>query len=327
MRNLILSVIASFLVQNSSAQAATKWISAGADSSGGGKAVVCRENLVGRILSIEMLDVYEARAMYALEPEGMERTLDENLEAVKAKLLYATSSGESITAGISRLRQKLRILPPGTRIEPVDDASPIGLPKGCQLEQAAVWVDRGLVVADHEHWEAMDARNRAALITHEVVYDFTRRFGGEKNSRRARKITAHAFSSYEFGHYEQGVPNGAPYCFTVGNNTKVATSFRMYANDKGNLVARLSEFEGRILFGKNSATFPFLKYPAEGDHATWDNSEIESTFETESSIALKWDPASPQGERYSLITVDDRGVRIEVPVGCITFGPIEDDKH
>lgn len=321
MRFLILSVIASAFVSflsASIAEASTKWIKAGADSSGGGKSVVCREGGApnGRINSIAMLDLYEARAMYGLELAGDGRSLDEHLEAVKAKLLYATPIGEYLLGGISRLRSKLRILPPGTRIEPVDDASPIALPEGCRLEQAAVWVDRGLVVADHEHWHAMDERNRAALIAHEVVYDATRKWGGEKNSRRARKIVAHAFATFEFGDYRGVTPNESSICLSNANNPRNYLSFTAFADPSGRLVARIESLDGRMLFGKNFARFPSLKYREDSPVVKWDVAEIDSNFETENSVVLKWDPAKPAGERLSAVLLDEQGRRYDLPLVC-----------
>jgi hypothetical protein len=328
MRFLILSVIMLLLgtlLSVSIAEASPKMIKAGADSSGGGKSVVCREgnSPEGKILSIEMLDIYEARAMYGLEPAELGSGMRDILQEVKGKLRVATAIGNGIADGIDHLTSRLRILPPGTRIEPVNDASPIALPRGCALEQTAVWVDRGLVVADHEHWEAMNERNRAALIVHEVVYDFTRRFGMEKNSRRARKVVAHAFSQFQFEDVEAGMPANEKrgLCYTLGDNTAESTSFWIYANENNELVAQLLSFEGRYLFSRNTAVFKYLKYGGENSGPGHHSASVDSNFETESSLNIKWDPSKPRGERIILVLLDERGRRVEVRMGCIGLSP------
>lgn len=330
MRLLILCVTALFasvVFSVSIAGAAPSLVKAGADSSGGGKSVVCRDG-AGKILSIEMLDLYEARAMYTLEPLPMGVTLDEILAMAQAKLMSSSVVGELAGQRMLRLKERLKILPPGTRIEPVDDASPIALPQGCRLEQAAVWVDRGLVVADHELWHAMDSRNKASLIAHEVIYDITRTNGGEKNSRRARKIVGHAFSRYDFGDYREGIPNENFICFSMGSNARAFTSFIGSAGADGKLVANLTHLEGRILFGKNVVRFRHLKYNEDSAQQKWDSAEIESSFETENSFALRWDPTKPAGERFSATLIDANGQQFELPFGCLSVGtePIDDGK-
>jgi len=317
MQNIILRIfVTGLLMATGSAEAAGNLIKAGADSSGGGKSVVCREPGTHRILSIEMLDLFEGRAMFGLEPLAMGTSLDEVIESAKAKFLHTVENADrSIFPDLDRLKQKIRILPPGSRLEPVDDASPIVLPRGCDLEQAAVWVDKSLVMADRELWEAMDARNQGALIVHEVIYNWTR-YEGEKNSRRARKIVAHVFSQFNFEGVKEGVPEKSQMCATTTPDQKLESFFWIYPNHAGQLVAQFTKLRGTFLFGKTKTTFSSIKFsPSEQKENVAEWQSLESNFETDGFFGLMSRPIDG-GRSLVAIERDETGKQVELPILC-----------
>ncbi len=262
----------------------TVWLK-GADSSGGGKSVVCRDSNA-HLISVELLDLYEAKAMFGLSPVSMGSSLDEVLDQAKSKLMHTIELPDpNIFQVMGRVKKNLRVMPAGTKLEPVDDASPVVLPQGCALEQTAVYVDEGLVVVDREHWEAMDARNKGALIVHEAIY-YRSRGEGETNSRRARKIVGHLFSDFNFIYVKEDLPKDAITCISKKDDGKNMSMFFVYPNEKGETTFQFQELRGRFLFSKTTASTPNLKWPLGSNLAPgWGGSaELDSNFEVGEGI-------------------------------------------
>lgn len=254
--------------------------------------------------------------MFGLEPLAMGGTLEEAVALTKERLSHTTfDSARGMPLAIDRLRRMLRIMPPGTRLEPVDDASPIVLPQGCSLEQAAIWVDNTLVVADRELWEAMDARNQAALLAHEVVYSLTRG-EGHKNSRRARKIVAHVFADLPLVGAREGRPQGARTLCASGGPGLTFSQFWIYPGANGRLVAQIEILNGKWLYSKSTMTFQHI--PFDGKDQKYNVSEwgeLESMLEGGKSFGM--DATGKGADRVlQVYELDEKGESVPAKLSC-----------
>jgi len=147
----------------------------GAVGNGGGT-VVCR-NADQSIKSVELLDFFEARVVRGITIDIS--TFPGNWKA-KAQTVIDRLGAQSM------LRQKIyslwlnsfesdRKILQGVTFNNVPDAMNIGVPKGCEFEQAALQIiprfpgDFRYYLND-ELWAAMDDNQKAGLVLHEIVY-------------------------------------------------------------------------------------------------------------------------------------------------------------
>lgn len=205
----------------------------GGISDGGGNAVVCR-NQSGEITSAEVLDLYEAKNMYARMPQ-VDSTLDHlsiallvadrinkgDYHSAQTGIVTTKKFGEPEVRYFSMPREKrepflgslveqihrgMIILPPGVALNPVEDFDLTIIPKDCKIEQAAIYRDSNsqiYVVGDI--WEKLDSVNKAALLLHEAVY-LMLRWEGETSSNRTRVAVGLGFANYAFPSVLEGVP-------------------------------------------------------------------------------------------------------------------------
>lgn len=265
----------------------------GADSSGGGKVVACR-NPEGSLRSVELLDLFEARALYGLEPAAERASVEDYLAEAKLKLEGIFKDAHNIMnpyVVIADARSQMRLLPEGTKLKPLDDANEIALPNGCNPEQLAVYRDNALLLVDRELWDALDARNKAALFVHEGIYRWDRETGeGAQNSIYARKITGHLFSQFEFEPILEGIPKGASSCIVRSKKDPSSHSllygFYFYESktDAGLAVLQFTYIRGKIPYSK---TFANLGMP-QFDGAVSQYSLMQSKLETLPGISTSW---------------------------------------
>jgi hypothetical protein len=237
---------------------------AGAASSGGGKAVVCRD-AGKKITSVELLDLFEGRVTYGLSIFAPGPTVEKSLQVVQNKLQLTFENFISFDSGrnlISKAVRDFRLLPPGVGLKPVNDADEVVLPnsKDCTLEQLAFYQDNQILLVDQEIWSAMDVVNQAALFVHEAVYRLERSMAGATNSRHARKIVAHLFSDFAFMPVMQGVPRNAKECYTtIDGQTDKERAFRFYVyphSDGGRAkIAQFTMLGNKIVYNKVADQF------------------------------------------------------------------------
>jgi hypothetical protein len=300
--------------------APTQWVK-GVDSSGGAKSVVCRA-ANSTLISVELLDLYEARTMYGLKLLDMGADLDVVMEKAKDRVSSANRWwGKNVFYPQAvKIKNTLRILPPQTKLEPVDDAVPAVKEEGCALEQSAVYVDEKLVVVDQEHWNAMDARNRGALIAHEEIYYRMRMDEKDENSRRARKLVGHLFSDFSFEEVSAGIPRGVwiNICWSK-DDRKDAAAFWVYPNEKSEAVMQFTDLRGRMVFGKTTASSPGLKWPL-GEELQSGVSipfELASNFEAGREFYISRQSGTSPSDGTSGLSIALDGRRSEVPLFCI----------
>lgn len=200
---------------------------AGPSISGGGKGVVCRDGS-RNVLSVETLDLWEAREIYGLRPDmnagSLRKTVlkaFENLSAsfradeivvtwpdgrrVKgAPVLYQDlqnhaypffkKSGDSSNVNIRWLRN--------VNLTPTNDAYDSATPANCAIEQIVAFGDTGAMTGtmliNQDLWDRLDQTNQAALIVHESYYKMLRYYNAELSSLRTRRAVGLAFSGHKF---------------------------------------------------------------------------------------------------------------------------------
>lgn len=173
----------------------TVFASIGGMEGGGGKGVVCRDS-DGHIKSAEVLDLYEARVQYQLMiPVSTKPYMLQAIEAISPlKRTIVAFDYDAIVKSIYDIDRVKNVLPPGTKLQDVDDAFPVILPgKNCALEQFANYYNDSNILIDGEIWQALDAQGKAALVVHEAIYRFMRTYGA-KNSQKARINVGHLFA-------------------------------------------------------------------------------------------------------------------------------------
>jgi hypothetical protein len=172
---------------------------AGQGGNGGG-AFVCR-NSAGKILSSQLVDLYEAEAQYGLTVKRDSRlTVDEQLDLAAFRIQSSSNDFYlKLDSHINEVRQILRIVP-NAKLENTQDFDIVVSPKTCNggkvgFEQLANYTDEGQLIVDEEIWKTLPATDKAALYLHEAIYSYLRKEDMVITSKRARQITGYSFSN------------------------------------------------------------------------------------------------------------------------------------
>lgn len=251
---------------------------AGGISDGGGNSVVCR-NTAKQITSAILLDLYEATKLHKLQlvkNDSSRDYLEIALEA--AKKIDSGGGGHDVTYtsrtqinGVATGPVSFGILPSmSTRsleilvtnifgsfnlvsdasLTPIDDYKTLLIPKNCQIEQTAIYIDEtNEVHIVEEIWNALDNTNKAALLVHEAVYK-NMRISGEDNSNRTRNAVGHAFTTEIFPNILDGVPNNVLVCGTEDNSPKYI--FAVYEETPGIATFQFFWLNNKIMLSKTT---------------------------------------------------------------------------
>jgi hypothetical protein len=170
----------------------------GTKDGGGGKGVLCGENL-------RTLDLYESEEVYGLVPSQKYSDLVANLEVYGTRL-FAYLSGDRVNDQDWSIRQQVLSLikeavidrfvdlPEGATLPSTDDVTPPALPSGCSLVQIAYYSDQeNKIYRDKRYWDRLDVQNQAALILHEALYHEARSLKAT-TSDETRRMIGVAFS-------------------------------------------------------------------------------------------------------------------------------------
>lgn len=261
------------------ALSSTAVLAAGTMGGGGGKGVVCR-NSSGGIQSVELLDLWEARAIYgrkwsdsgdsvAAQVEHLLDALKNSIDSHDMKYTSNSSDGGSITLqGPDALKMILRqdavrfTNVPGTeehvhwlvgaKLTPTDDSYEAAIPDLCEIAQLVRYQDgvgNGDVLIDLDLFTKMDSTNQAALIAHEVYYALLRQYG-EKSSIRVRRTIGLAVAGYNFSNPGAEIPVTHLSCF--GSNRSILEIFE--APDYKGYVAFMRVLSGRVSIDETNET-------------------------------------------------------------------------
>ncbi len=172
----------------------------GVGSSGGGKAVVCRNPKTLQVESAKLLDLYEATHKFGLQLRPPQSSMENELFEFLTNYNRSTQDHPAPVTDydVDHITQTVPVFQfkKGELADVADVGSTVSLPTGCQLEQLAVYNDdTNKLFVDEEIWDSLDSMNRAALIAHELIYRQQRVEGGQKTSELARRLVGLLFST------------------------------------------------------------------------------------------------------------------------------------
>jgi hypothetical protein len=200
----------------------------GVGSSGGGRALVCRD-LSGTITKAQMLDITEG---LTASPIGYNFVISESVDASDSEVIKEKRVTQRINDALTKLNglntlkstfnQSITDVRNGKVIEkadedlvPPEDLGAVHLlsrQKGCNFEAVGVYALDGKLHVNPEIYSALDSSNQAAFYIHEGVYkyfrtlratewyslfghDYSRTIQTETNSENARYVTSDLMSS------------------------------------------------------------------------------------------------------------------------------------
>ena len=197
----------------------------GVGSTGGGASVVCRDSQ-NKIISAELLDLYEARVRdsrdllattYSIEGDYLLAT--QNTFRLQGSLLALEAN--QVSATLQRFFVSTEFTLPGVRLRWLGDLGPT-VPalnqQGCALEQLAIFDDTTQKISiDSEIWTALNTLNQAALVTHELEYAYERKLE-ERTSETTRAIVGLIYSAHGVVPVLEGLPAARIHCITTLEN-------------------------------------------------------------------------------------------------------------
>lgn len=163
----------------------------------GGKGVVCGDG-AGNITRVEVLDFYEGRILYGLEPVFPDGTFVEKAKAAASRFaVHDSARAWRYTSEIDHFLSNTRYVD-SPLIETPDSDHIVAPPLGCEIRQIAIQMkptfpgDR-LFTIDRTLWSHLGESDKAGLILHEVIYTegIAR---GHKNSVAVRYLNTIASS-------------------------------------------------------------------------------------------------------------------------------------
>lgn len=215
---------------------------AGVGSSGGGKAVVCRNSFTNAIESATLLDLYEARHQHGLQvvapANGLDAELARFLENdARTTLDNPEPVGQRDVERIKSIFRSFRFS--ADKLTTLDDVGHtiVNIPDGCALEQLAIYLDRSNeIMVDQKIWEALDFQNHAALVAHEVIYRQQRVDGGDTTSEVTRRLVGLLFSTTPPPSRKSLQLKGKPFCKAVDSANNRTTQFFIVSNNESSAL-------------------------------------------------------------------------------------------
>ncbi len=171
---------------------------AGREGGNGGGTVVCRDS-GSRILSVELLDFYEARTLRGVEtdihslPGNWQQKASAIIDRVRTKSEFRY---QLYSKWLGTFEKDSKLLT-GVQFSTVPDSGWIALPKGCGFEQAAIqrqpiFPGDARYFLNEELWSAMDEDQRAGLALHEIVYREAIGYGHDTSIRSRYLVATYA---------------------------------------------------------------------------------------------------------------------------------------
>jgi hypothetical protein len=164
-------------------------LGAGVGSSGGGNAVVCRDEK-NQILSAQFYDLYEGEVRKGFAYPSTAETRDALLMAMDSYSRFEIK--EYTKAEINAIVAGIVTLPSKVALEPSQDFGrdrAIVVPVGCHLEGVGYYETDGQLMVSGDVYEALVPLHRAAFLLHEAIYKRARH-AGATNSEDVRSVVA-----------------------------------------------------------------------------------------------------------------------------------------
>lgn len=169
----------------------------GHEQGNGGGAVVCRDSS-GKIVSAELLDLWERRASKQATYQSSAAVND----LIKWALVRISKNNAAFGARVRQAYEENRKIvtevADGISLKSPDDAFEWMFEDGCKLEGAANYQTRfgnDRLYIDLRIVQMMSPTSQAALWIHEAIYKVLRQDDGDTNSLRTRDIVSQIFAS------------------------------------------------------------------------------------------------------------------------------------
>jgi acetone carboxylase gamma subunit len=161
----------------------------GQGTGNGGDIVICKSSN-DKIITSELLDIYELKEYYFLNiPEFKNQPFEFILnhyltEVLHPKWKYYQYYKERIDLFLDRVKFV------NYELEDVADSYHIILPNNCEIKQIAINKMNGEIVINEKLWNKLDSFNKVALVFHELFYEDAI-LSGQTDSISTRKTNAH----------------------------------------------------------------------------------------------------------------------------------------
>lgn len=141
----------------------------------GGHGIVCRSSN-GQVVSVEILDFYEAREYRGIQrdlgPQSL--TVEEKIRMALARVSRFEFRGERYLKAALEFEQNA-LFKSGVTLVNVPDTNHLAFPKGCAVEQVinqrqTQFPEDKLYLVNADLWNLLDNDNKAAFILHEVIF-------------------------------------------------------------------------------------------------------------------------------------------------------------
>ncbi len=236
---------------------------AGAGSSGGGFAVVCRDQN-NNIASAELLDLYEARNRYGLSLIPSTGSLEGDF-MLGVQNTYHLQGYDDFPIdqsvkkiGLDRFMDSVEFVRSPKKIPSINDiGKTVFIPNNCRAEQVALFVDEHeKVLINEDLWDKLDSLSQAALVSHEEFYFQYRKYN-ESTSENSRASVAHVYSNNAIPSVNDNIKKlsfGTSVPTLLKNGEQVLSAFYDEQND-GKLILYIAELFGRTLVTESKAIF------------------------------------------------------------------------
>jgi hypothetical protein len=163
----------------------------GADTKagGGGIGIACFKG--EELVSVELLDMYEARVKKLAQIE-LSGSFTEDAKKITQKIYKNTKELNKFFNIVSRYSP----IPADSELTITNDALPAFLPRGCKVKQVANYYNDSTIYIDKTLFDKMDYLNQVALAFHEHIYAQERALN-VTDSRYTRAIVGLAFSTQD----------------------------------------------------------------------------------------------------------------------------------
>lgn len=235
----------------------------GAGSSGGGFAVVCRDQN-NNIASAELLDLYEARNRYGLSLIRSTGSLEGDF-MLGVQNTYHLQGHDDFPidqsvkkSGLDRFMDNVEFVRSPKKIPSINDIGrTVFIPNNCRAEQVALFIDEHeKVLINEDLWDKLDSLSQAALVSHEEFYFQYRKYN-ESTSENSRASVAHVYSQNAIPAANDNIKKlsfGTSVPALLKNGEQVLSAFYAEQND-GKLILYITHLFGRPLVTESKAIF------------------------------------------------------------------------
>lgn len=228
--------------------------SAGGSDGGGGNGVVCFNSQNPKeILSVELLDLYEGRAL-----EGLEYTekSGDYLAIYNDVAKKAASKLVSIILGQGKeLAKGIKLLPSGVRLRSINDSNEIFIPENCRVEQIANFQGPSRIFIVSDYWNLLSGTNKAALLMHEMLWRMERDRGYASSARARRTVSRFFADNYEFERIDHEVKLGDLFCVSgLMDMAYYKTSFFVIKQSDDKCLFSFENLNGAPAYSKTAFT-------------------------------------------------------------------------